>query len=141
MSTRQGNNKKQGQRYQNTFKYRHNKGSKKTAFVLNLKVGGVCARCYDILQWRREFRKYKPRKTPGFCNVCTERTVKQAYCTICKPCAQQAGKCQKCGETKAKLIMQPITEKVPMASAPHLSIAQLAPHGRPRSQCVLWYGC
>ena len=49
--------KKGGQKYQNTFKYKHNKASKRTAHILALPLGGVCRRCMDILQWRREFRK------------------------------------------------------------------------------------
>ena len=44
-------------------------------------------RCYDVLLWRKTYRKYKPLTKARKCNVCAKKHVKQAYCTVCKPCA------------------------------------------------------
>ena len=54
-------------------------------------------RCFDVLTWRKAYRKYKPRTRPGKCNLCAKKSVKQAYCTICRPCAKSKGLCEKCG--------------------------------------------
>ena len=51
-----------------------------------------------MLTWRKTYRKYKPRTTPGKCNVCAKKDVRQAYCTVCRPCAQTHGVCEKCGQ-------------------------------------------
>ena len=51
-----------------------------------------------MLTWRKTYRKYKPRTTPGKCNVCAKKAVRQAYCTVCRPCAQTHGVCEKCGQ-------------------------------------------
>ena len=114
-----------GQKYQNTFAYKHNKSSKRTQEILAVPIGGVCRRCaelgyptpvpsqerdlshtdtlivayrcYDVLTWRKAYRKYKPKTRPGKCNLCAKKAVKQAYCSICRPCAKARGLCEKCG--------------------------------------------
>ena len=89
-----------GQRYQNTFAYKHNKSSKKTEHILSLPVGGVCQRCYDQLMWRKMFRKFKPRTVFGKCNHCAKKNVRNSYCNICRDCSTAANCCAKCGEKK-----------------------------------------
>ena len=101
---RAGADRKRGQKYQNSFAYKHNKSSKKTEDILAIPVGGVCQRCYDQLQWRKTFRKFKPRKVFGKCNHCARKNIKNAYCTICRECAEKANCCAKC--TKKKSIIQ-----------------------------------
>ena len=100
--------KKSAQKYQNTFKYKHNKASKKTAHILALPLGGCCRRCMDVLQWRQEFRKYKPIKTPKHCKLCEKRTITQAYMTACAPCAKEAAICAKCGEKTPEGLIIPV---------------------------------
>ena len=76
--------------------------------LLSLLLGFVAApsahtlcprRCYEILEWRKTYRKYKPRKRAGKCNICAQKHVKQAYCTVCKPCALEKVLCEKCGKS------------------------------------------
>ena len=58
----------------------------------------LCQRCYDQLQWRIDFRKYKPLEKPRKCNMCSQPHVLKAYRTICDPCSGKDGKklCTKC---------------------------------------------
>ncbi|ORZ39975.1 hypothetical protein BCR44DRAFT_97083 [Catenaria anguillulae PL171] len=92
--------KKQGQKYQNTTAFRHNKASKKTKEILALPVQGVCARCFEIIEWRKKFRKYKPMTQPKKCVSCEQKTVKESYHIMCNPCAHKKNVCAKCGESK-----------------------------------------
>ena len=66
MSTRGGNSKKTGQKYQNVKKYRNNMHdtSDRTKKINSLTIGGVCVRCKDIIDWKIAYKKYKPLKTP-----------------------------------------------------------------------------
>jgi len=66
MSSRRGNNAKKGQKYQNTkaFKNDLHDTSKATQQINSLVIGGVCARCREIIEWRRKFKKYKPLAAP-----------------------------------------------------------------------------
>jgi hypothetical protein len=56
--------KKKGQKYQNKEAFRHNKASKKTAKILAMPISNVCQHCKDILEWRKQYRKYKPLTQP-----------------------------------------------------------------------------
>jgi len=46
----------------------------------------LCQRCFDKIEWRKNYRKYKPRTQPGTCNLCRRRNVLAAYHTICTNC-------------------------------------------------------
>ena len=82
--------------HQNTFAFSHNPKSKTTAKILNLPIKHCCRRCVDKLEWRKKYRKYKPRTQPGACNICQQkRVVLAAYHTICEKCTvtDKAHKC------------------------------------------------
>ena len=66
MSSRRGNSAKKGQRHQNAkaFKSDLHDTSKATKQINSLVVGGVCARCREIIEWRKKFKKYKPLTAP-----------------------------------------------------------------------------
>jgi hypothetical protein len=86
-----GNNtkkKKKGRApaHQNTFAFKHNPKSKKTEKILESPILHCCRRCRDKLEWRKKYRKYKPRTQLGSCNLCREKRVKYAYHTICTKC-------------------------------------------------------
>lgn len=51
-------------KHQNSVAFKHNKGSKKTAKILSLPNQGLCKRCWDKIEWRKKYRKYKPLKAP-----------------------------------------------------------------------------
>mmetsp|Transcript_47588 Transcript_47588/g.101119 ORF Transcript_47588/g.101119 Transcript_47588/m.101119 type:complete len:297 (+) Transcript_47588:108-998(+) len=84
-----GSKKKKGRapKHQNSFAFRHNPKSKKTEKILSSPIVGVCRRCQDKIEWRKKYRKYKPRSQPGKCNLCFQKNVLAAYHTICTKCA------------------------------------------------------
>ena len=100
MSLRSGNNKKKGQKHQNTYTYHHNKGSLISRKILSSPLDLLCERCLEILSWKVKYNKYHPLKTPGKCNQCQEKCIYKAYRTLCDGCATKDGKkrCTKCGE-------------------------------------------
>ncbi|KAL7753830.1 hypothetical protein RI367_000762 [Sorochytrium milnesiophthora] len=92
--------KKTGQKYKNTTAFRHNPGSKLTKKILALPVQGLCSRCFEIIEWRKKYRKYKPLTAPKKCVGCEQKTVKDAYHVICDKCAGARGVCAKCQESR-----------------------------------------
>ena len=67
MSTRRkGDNKKKGQKYQNTVAFKNNlhDKSKTTKAINSLVVRGVCERCREIIEWKKKYKKYKPLTAP-----------------------------------------------------------------------------
>lgn len=96
MSTRSGNNTKKSQAYQNTFAFKHNKNSQLTKKIAKVPLDNLCKRCLDKLEWRIDYRKYKPLTTAGRCNMCQEKTIYKAYRTICDNCSIKNKLCAKC---------------------------------------------
>jgi len=80
--------KKKGRKpaHQNSFSYQHNPGSKKTDKILASPNEGCCQRCFDKIEWRKKYRKYKPLTQPSTCNICKKRNITSAYHTICNGC-------------------------------------------------------
>jgi hypothetical protein len=98
MSTRSGDQKKKGQAYQNAFAFKHNKNSMLTKKIAKAPIDKMCKRCVDIVEWRIDYRKYKPLTNPARCNLCLGKTIYKAYRTICDSCAITKGLCAKCVE-------------------------------------------
>ena len=84
--------RRKGPAHQNTFAFKHNPNSKLTAKILAMPIAHVCRRCHEKLEWRKQYRKYKPRTQPGKCNCCQMKRVTAAYHTICEPCTRQSSK-------------------------------------------------
>lgn len=84
---------------------------------------GLCARCHDIIEWKKKYRKYKPLTTHkrwyvSLCvlcflwqqfvcltsdhrsTMCQQKAVKRAYHTVCDACARKAKVCAKCQNAK-----------------------------------------
>ena len=74
--------------HQNKFAFKHNPKSKTTDKILDSLNVHVCRRCHDKIEWRKQYRKYKPRSQPGACNGCKKRNVLAAYHTICESCTR-----------------------------------------------------
>jgi len=96
MSLRPGNNTKKGQAHQNTYAFKHNKSSKLTKVISKVPLDNLCKRCLDQLEWRIDYRKYKPLTAPSRCNMCQEKTIYKAYRTICDKCSITNKLCAKC---------------------------------------------
>ncbi|KAI9596726.1 hypothetical protein BDF19DRAFT_333626, partial [Syncephalis fuscata] len=89
---------KTGQKYQNTDAFRHNRASKKTTKILAMPITHVCTHCREVLEWRKQYRKYKPLTQPKKCLRCNQKAIKQAYHVICVPCATKHRLCAKCNK-------------------------------------------
>ena len=78
---------KGGQKYQNTYKFKHNKNSGKSEKIMTSPLDWLCQRCFDVIKWKIDYRKYKPLSAIAKCNLCQCRTITKAYRTICEACA------------------------------------------------------
>ncbi|KAJ1922548.1 hypothetical protein IWQ60_004990 [Tieghemiomyces parasiticus] len=106
--------KKTGQKYQNSHAFIHNRNSKKTRTILALPVNGLCKRCYDVIQWRKTYRKYKPLTVAKKCVRCEQKKVREAYHILCRDCARDLKVCAKC-QTTGEIIKN--EEKTPQELA------------------------
>ncbi|XP_017591937.1 PREDICTED: uncharacterized protein C9orf85 homolog [Corvus brachyrhynchos] len=79
--------------------------SNPTLEKINAKLhDGVCQHCKGILEWRVKFRKYKLLTKPKKCVKCLQKTVKDPYHIICRPCAGKLEICAKCGKQEEIVI-------------------------------------
>jgi hypothetical protein len=92
--------------HQNTFAFVHNPKSKTTAVILASANVRVCRRCHDKIEWRKTYRKYKPRTQPGTCNGCKKRNVKAAYHTLCDSCTINSVKAKETIKEHTKPIVE-----------------------------------
>jgi hypothetical protein len=93
-------------RHQNTFAFVHNPKSKMTAKILASPNINVCRRCHDKIEWRKQYRKYKPRTQPGRCNGCQKKNVRTAYHTICESCTTKSASAKAIIEEKLASIKE-----------------------------------
>jgi len=101
-----GKKKKKGKAptHQNEFAFKHNPKSKLTQKILDSPNVHVCKRCHEKIEWKKQYRKYKPRTQPGKCNECQKRNVLAAYHTICTGCTTASA--------KAKALLEDETRRV-----------------------------
>ncbi|KFP69388.1 Uncharacterized protein C9orf85, partial [Acanthisitta chloris] len=94
------------QRHQNARGFRNDKyDSSARRKKINAKLhDGVCQHCKGILEWRVKFSKYKLLSKPKKCVKCLQKTVKDPYHIICRPCAGKLEICAKCGKQEEIVI-------------------------------------
>lgn len=56
------------------------------------------------MEWRVKFSKYKLLSKPKKCVKCLQKTVKDPYHIICRPCAGKLEVCAKCGKEEEIVI-------------------------------------
>ncbi|KAJ6669567.1 hypothetical protein lerEdw1_000116 [Lerista edwardsae] len=103
MSSQRGNvSRTRAQRHQNAQVFRNDKyDTSAQRKKINGKLHeGLCQHCKEVLEWRVKFNKYKLLAKPKKCVKCLQKTVKDSYHTICKPCACDLDLCAKCGKTE-----------------------------------------
>ncbi|XP_053181424.1 uncharacterized protein C9orf85 homolog [Scomber japonicus] len=101
MSSQKGNvSRSRQQKHQNTFAFRNDKyGATVQVKKAKSKIhDGLCQRCKDVLEWKVKYNKYKTLTQPKKCVKCFQKSVKDAYHIICKPCSIQLDICCKCGK-------------------------------------------
>ena len=74
--------------------------------------GGVCQKCRDVIQWKKDYGKYKPLRAPAKCTHCNQRVITHAYHMLCLGCANFKNVCAKCGEDR------PLHEEDPFDGKP-----------------------
>lgn len=101
-SSRKGAASKGAQRHQNATAYRASRygETRQTKLAASVPLAGICSRCKEKLEWKKNYGKYKPLTAPKTCIVCQEKKVKQAYYRYCRDCAESSNVCAKCGEEK-----------------------------------------
>lgn len=50
-------------KHANAVKFHHNRASKLTKLISSFPIFGLCPKCTQIIQWRKDYRKYKPLST------------------------------------------------------------------------------
>ncbi|XP_028658176.2 uncharacterized protein C9orf85 homolog [Erpetoichthys calabaricus] len=129
MSSQRGNvTRSRSQKHQNSSVYKNNKyGATSQLKKANAKAhDGICQRCKDVIEWKIKYNKYKPLSQPRKCIKCLQKTVRDAYHIICKPCGLKLGTCTKCG-TNEEIVTPLKTEVEPVHTSdgdPHLSNRQ-----------------
>ncbi|XP_054628857.1 uncharacterized protein C9orf85 homolog [Dunckerocampus dactyliophorus] len=101
MSSQKGNvSRSRGQRHQNTTAFKNDKyGATAQVKKAQSKIhDGLCQHCKGVLEWKVKYNKYKTLTQPRKCVKCSQKTVKDAYHVICKPCSLQLDICCKCGK-------------------------------------------
>ncbi|KAK3538710.1 hypothetical protein QTP86_014307 [Hemibagrus guttatus] len=107
MSSQKGvASRNRGQKYKNATAFKNDKyGASPQVKKANAKVhDGVCQRCKDVLEWKVKYNKYKSLTQPRKCVKCLQKTVKDAYYIMCRPCALQLKLCAKCGNNEEVVI-------------------------------------
>jgi len=100
MSSQKGNvSRNRAPKHQNSFSWHHNKNSTKTKKILSTPNDGLCQRCFEIIEWKKKYRKYKPLAAPKNCTECHEKTVTRAYWHLCDTCAKTLKVCGKCKQS------------------------------------------
>ena len=51
--------------HQNKFAFHHNPNSSQTAKIEAIPNVGLCPKCVDIIEWKKQYRKYKARSVLG----------------------------------------------------------------------------
>ncbi|KAM9394490.1 uncharacterized protein C9orf85 homolog [Pholidichthys leucotaenia] len=108
MSSQRGNvSRSRRQKHQNTSAFKNDKhGATAQVKKANSKVhDGLCQHCKGVLEWKVKYNKYKPLTQPKRCVKCSQKTVKDAYHIICKPCSVQLEICCKCGKKEDIVIL------------------------------------
>lgn len=99
-SMRKGNRTKKAPAHQNKFAFAPNKVNKTSKLSKAIgsidSTSGMCEKCVGIIEWKKQYRKYKLQKMASKCGWCEEKVVKLAYHTICRPCANTKKVCTKC---------------------------------------------
>lgn len=110
MSSERGNvTRKRAQKHQNCIAFKNDKYDKtnKIKRLNAIVLEGVCKRCKEVLEWKIKYSKYKPLSQHRRCVKCLQKTVKDSYHIMCKPCAFKLELCAKCG--KKEEIVHPLT--------------------------------
>lgn len=102
MNKAEGNSIKTGtkksQKYKNKTGYKVKYKDDKINLQKNAILDRVCERCYEQLQWKLKYGKFKPIKQPKKCENCKMNSILKPYRSLCNKCGDELKKCTKCME-------------------------------------------
>ena len=75
---------------------RADKHNTKQNLIDTLPDDGCCKKCSEIIEWKKQYGKYKPLKTPAKCTGCHQRIIMLAYHQLCENCLRNKNACPKC---------------------------------------------
>jgi len=84
------------QAHQNTFAFRHNPNSKLTKKIAAIPITGLCRRCTEKIEWKKQYRKYKIQEHLARCTLCLQKNIALAYNIVCEPCGGARNICRMC---------------------------------------------
>lgn len=87
---------KKSQGFKNTKAYKVRYKQDKIDLQKNAVLDRVCKRCYEQLQWKLQYGKYKPIKHPKKCQNCGSKAILKPYRLLCNKCGDDLKKCTKC---------------------------------------------
>lgn len=91
---------KKSQAYKNTKAYSIRYHDDKKKLQDTAVLDRVCTRCYEQLQWKLQYGKYKPLKQAKKCQSCKNKTILKPYRVLCNKCGDKMHCCTKCGKNK-----------------------------------------
>lgn len=98
------------QAHQNSYGFRHNPNSALTKEIAALEITGLCRRCNEKIEWRKQYRKYKIQTHMSRCTVCLLKNIKLGYNIVCDPCGLSKGICRICKVTLSFETCAPLEE-------------------------------
>ena len=75
---------------------RADKHNTKQNLIKTLPDDGCCKKCTEVIEWKKQYGKYKPLKTPAKCTGCHQRIIMLAYHQLCETCLSTRQACPKC---------------------------------------------
>jgi hypothetical protein len=106
-----GNRK--GQKYQNREEYTLKYQPLLAKLKEDTPKDNLCTRCYEQIDWKLKFGKYKTSTVPRRCQLCDEKKVVKSYRHICDQCVRDKKVCSKCGVVAAlKTVLPKAIEKI-----------------------------
>jgi len=78
---------------------RHCKENRLPESPYNSMYGGMCTKCRKLMDWKKNYGKWRAMAQPGVCGACRERKVTHPFARICQQCVQQTKKCAHCQKT------------------------------------------
>ena len=79
MSSRKGDCGKKGQKHQNKTTYHTKFNDKANKLKENTPMDRLCDRCYEQINWKLKFNKYKPLTAIAKCYKCENKNIIKAY--------------------------------------------------------------
>ena len=79
MSSRKGDNQKKGQKHQNRQVYHTKFNDKASKLKDTTPMDRLCDRCYEQINWKLKFNKYKPLTATAKCHKCDNKNIIKAY--------------------------------------------------------------